>query len=39
MYAQGVFTEQTTVKAEAVIAYLWRWSSEEMHNDFDGGGG
>lgn len=37
LYARGVFTEQSTVKAEAVIAYLWRWSSEEMRNDFDGG--
>lgn len=34
-HARSVFTEQSAVKAKAVIAYLWRWSSEEMRNDFD----
>ena len=33
-----MFAEQPTVKAEAIIAYLRRWSSEEKRNDGDGWG-
>lgn len=36
IYMPGVcLPSRAQQKARAVIAYLWRWSSEEMRNDFD----